>query len=302
MSDEHGTELRAEQRRRNPEPEKGSGGWGKGLATVLLGVVVVGGGLGAAGWWFYNQGQPTQSEGDLPIIMPDPGPVKVRPDNPGGMEVPHRDTTIYQELDESEKDNTVSIQELPDMPKAPDPAEIGPAPGDATDQPAGTEPADGATANATDQTAPAGKGGDTAAKTVEKGADMTAPDVKKPLQTDTTDQKTAAAPETVASPTQGSAKSADKPAPAAKTSSGGAYRIQLASLRSDTGAAKEWKRLSSQNKDLLGNLQMHVEKADLGDKGVFYRLQAAGLADESAARALCADLKKRNVGCLIVRP
>ena len=45
-----------------------------------------------------------------------------------------------------------------------------------------------------------------------------------------------------------------------------------------------------------------MTKADLGAKGVFYRLRAGPLADEKAARQLCRELTKRQVGCLIIKP
>jgi cell division septation protein DedD len=94
-------------------------------------------------------------------------------------------------------------------------------------------------------------------------------------------------------------------APAATNASGVSekdFRIQLASVRDTSGAEAEWKRLSSKNKDLLGSLQMYLKRADLGEKGVFYRLQAGPLPDAAAAETLCGNLKQRNVGCLIVRP
>ena len=46
-----------------------------------------------------------------------------------------------------------------------------------------------------------------------------------------------------------------------------------------------------------------MTKAELGPaRGVFYRLRAGPLADEAAARRLCARLSKRKVGCLIIKP
>ena len=46
---------------------------------------------------------------------------------------------------------------------------------------------------------------------------------------------------------------------------------------------------------------MQVAKADLGEKGVFYRIQGVGL-DEERARSVCSQLKAQNVGCVVVRP
>ncbi|MDP2697974.1 SPOR domain-containing protein [Thalassospira sp.] len=280
MTDGQGDPLRAEQRR-NPT-EKKTGGMMKGIVTAVVGLVIVGGGLGAAAWWFYDQGHPVQDESNLPILLPEPGPVKVRPDNPGGMEVPHRDTTIYGQLDDSEQDPSVSLQELPDMPKAPEMAETMPEDSD----PASVEADDAAPTGLTPPPVPTP---DAIPSMDGAGMAETAEPVK---------------PEP-AVPAEETAKPADPaPAPAvtASPAPSGNYRVQLASVKEEAGATSEWKRISSKNSDVLGNLQMSVQRTDLGDKGIFYRLQAGPLADATAAEKLCATLKERNVGCLIVRP
>ena len=100
-----------------------------------------------------------------------------------------------------------------------------------------------------------------------------------------------------------------KPAPKPETSasapipSGRTYLVQLAAARSPQGARSEWERLRKKHLDLLGDLELKVTKADLGArKGVYYRLRAGPLADEKAARQLCKQLTKRQVGCLIIKP
>ncbi len=85
--------------------------------------------------------------------------------------------------------------------------------------------------------------------------------------------------------------------------SGGDYKIQLASLRSDAAVARSWKRLVRSNEDLLGGLRLTIARRDLGSgKGVYFRLQAGPLPDAAAARDLCARLKRRKLSCLVVRP
>ena len=86
-----------------------------------------------------------------------------------------------------------------------------------------------------------------------------------------------------------------KPAVAQQT---GGARIQLASVRSEEAARQEWDRLRRANPDLLGSVSANFVRADLGEKGIFYRLQTAPVAD---AERVCGELKKRNIGCLIAR-
>ena len=76
------------------------------------------------------------------------------------------------------------------------------------------------------------------------------------------------------------------------------FGIQVASLRSEDSALSTWKSLVAAHPDLLGDLKVHVERADLGEKGVYYRLQAGSFASLGEARAICGKLKDVNVGCL----
>ncbi len=94
--------------------------------------------------------------------------------------------------------------------------------------------------------------------------------------------------------------------PATEAKTAPAYKVQLAAVRSLESlkwTQGKWQRLRSKNLDLLGKLTLSVTKADLGPKkGVFYRLRAGPVADEAAARALCAKLARHKMGCLVVRP
>jgi hypothetical protein len=90
--------------------------------------------------------------------------------------------------------------------------------------------------------------------------------------------------------------------PAAGAAAAGAFRVQIASLRTTEDAAKSWEKLKTTNPDLLGKLPGNVVRADLGDKGTFYRVVAGSFSDRDAANDFCAKLKQRNVGCLVVKP
>ncbi|KZC97941.1 MULTISPECIES: SPOR domain-containing protein [unclassified Thalassospira] len=294
MSEEHGADLHAERADHYGSEKPASKSMIKGLATVFLGVVVVGGALGGAGYWFYNQGQPIQDDGNLPILLPDPSPIKIRPEDPGGMEVPHRETTVYDQLSDVDPDANVVLQELPDMPRAP---EVSATPKATQPNPTAEAPADAGATETADarQNAESDGNAEPAVK---------APEIAAPELTDA--EKAVAAAENRTAEAPAKEQAAAEPAPAPQTTTApaasGAFRVQLASVREESGAAAEWKRLSSKNKDLLGNLEMFVQRIEIEGKGVFYRLQAGPLGDAGAAEKLCADLKERNVGCLIVRP
>ena len=93
----------------------------------------------------------------------------------------------------------------------------------------------------------------------------------------------------------------EKPAEAAKPAAGGPpMKIQLASLRTPDEAREEWARLKHENADLLGKFSAVAVRADLGDRGVWYRVEAGPVGDKAAALKLCKALKERDLGCQLV--
>ena len=82
---------------------------------------------------------------------------------------------------------------------------------------------------------------------------------------------------------------------------GPAYRVQLVAVRSEERARAVWRGLVKKHDDLLGSLRHDVVRADLGGKGVYYRLRAGLFADKDAANFLCAKLKALKVGCITVK-
>ena len=79
------------------------------------------------------------------------------------------------------------------------------------------------------------------------------------------------------------------------------YRIQLASVRSEEQAQATWARMQKSNGDVLSSLTMRAIKVDLGDRGIYYRVQAGPL-DEGGAQSACSKLKSRSVDCIVVKP
>jgi cell division septation protein DedD len=100
-----------------------------------------------------------------------------------------------------------------------------------------------------------------------------------------------------------------QPAPAARptstaTASKGerGYRLQLAAVRSPERAKEEWERLKRNNSDVLGSLDYVARRVDLGERGIFYRIQAGPVGDAAVAERRCGELKRRGVSCLLVKP
>ena len=76
--------------------------------------------------------------------------------------------------------------------------------------------------------------------------------------------------------------------------------VQLGALKNDADARAEWNRIHAANKDVLGGFSSDIVRVDLGAKGIFWRLRA-GPMGEAEARTVCAQLAKRNQGCIIAR-
>ena len=85
-------------------------------------------------------------------------------------------------------------------------------------------------------------------------------------------------------------------APAAAPVSG--WAVQLASATTEEAAWDTWKKMKARNK-ALASKEPVVVRADLGTKGVFYRVRLVGFDSQSDANSECSSLKKRGVKCYI---
>lgn len=81
----------------------------------------------------------------------------------------------------------------------------------------------------------------------------------------------------------------------------GAYLVQVGSFRSSDEAAADWRRIERRFSTLLAGKTRHVATADLGDRGVFYRLRIGPFGSVEDARAHCQALKAGGQDCLAVR-
>lgn len=75
----------------------------------------------------------------------------------------------------------------------------------------------------------------------------------------------------------------------------GSKSVHLASYRNEAQAERGWQILRGRYGQ-LASLQHGVSRASIPGKGTYYRLMATGLSN-SAASALCADLKRRGQFC-----
>lgn len=79
------------------------------------------------------------------------------------------------------------------------------------------------------------------------------------------------------------------------------YLVQLASVKSEERARSEWTRLQGRHPDLLGDLELIVQRADLGGRGTFYRLQTGPFPNQATAEDMCWQLRAAKLDCLVVK-
>jgi len=77
------------------------------------------------------------------------------------------------------------------------------------------------------------------------------------------------------------------------------WTVQLSSQRAPEAAWSVWKKLSAKYDSLLAGTDPLVYKADLGDRGIYYRLRVHKISSHHAARSLCAKLKARGTACFV---
>jgi len=77
------------------------------------------------------------------------------------------------------------------------------------------------------------------------------------------------------------------------------WTVQLSSQRAPDAAWSVWKKLSAKYDRLLAGTDPLVYKADLGDRGVYYRLRVHKIGSRKAAQRLCSRLKARGTSCFV---
>ncbi|MCL2673339.1 MAG: SPOR domain-containing protein [Alphaproteobacteria bacterium] len=243
------------------------------VAGVLLGVLVSTG----IGWYLissYSQDNAaTQDLDSIPVIRPDARADRVPMDQPDGMQVPDRDKMVYNRISQ--------VTQRPDdgrtarfAPPAEQPEEIV-----MTDDRVVATPV---VAPRQPTRAP----GETRIQPPPAGTPSTAVFAPQTLP--------------VATATAPAAPQPAAPRPVLNFQDGGPWRVQLVSAQNQAGVTREWTRLQSRVPALRG--QPHdVTRADLGERGIFFRLRAGEFRTRAEAESLCASVRAANENCIVVR-
>jgi len=264
-------------------------------------------------WIAYRSGGPVASGGEAPLIKAEKQPVKVRPSAEGASGEP--DPQIYGQIGKqgaAPTPVTTSLAPAPETPVArPQPAEN---PASASlplvNVPPAPVPAQAAAPNSARTSNDRERLEMSPQKAPPRHVPASRPAVSLPLPptpvappAPPVPSTQAAKPETAkqAAPTAAKPSAGETAALAEVTPAAGGRLVQLGAYRSEAEAQGIWNRLKANEAPLVGMLKSRVVRADLGEKGVFYRLQAGPLADE-AAKGLCRELTARKQACFVVPP
>lgn len=282
------------------KPSRGSGGGSRMIRHVIaLSLVVVAiGGLATAGWFGFKTWRARGSEGLAPVIQADAGPTRVRPEQPGGLVIPHQDRLVLHDLDGGGA--SISAESLLPPPEEPLPRpQLALAAADAPPAyaaAAGT-PAEQATAApapvAAVITPPVPQPSPVAARQPE----VKVPAIAVPAAPEQVAQANEPPPELITRP---AAEAAPVPEFVSVASLMRSHRIQLAAVDSEESARRAWLRYQGLYQDVLGDLSLLVQQVEVNNR-TYFRVQGGPLEADNAGR-ICQAIKSRGADCLVVRP
>ena len=132
-----------------------------------------------------------------------------------------------------------------------------------------------------------------------------APQPVAPQQASAGQAPVAAAPTPVQKPAvpkvAAATPAAEPAAPAAEASSGGSYVVQVAARKSQTDALAAFADIQQKYPQLLEGYRPIIKRADLGNKGVWYRLNVGPVESKQVASSLCSQLKSAGMRSCLIR-
>ena len=231
---------------------------------MYLGIVVL------ASWLSYQQGKVDgRSEQNSATITSDKETTTIIPDDPGGLEIPNQNLTIYDSGEDLTESSTLNPEENQTMPEP--------------DQPI---------------------------MSVDPETDLSQSEINKIIE-DLSDSKKniqaseATQPATVVEK-EISSQGEDFVANIAKDLKNedlnevGSYRVQLASLTSETVAENELSKMKDEFSNVLNDFELKIYPVNIEGKGMYYRIQAGPIKTSDEAKNLCNELTRLQKKCFVV--
>lgn len=251
------------------EAEQDRRGW-----LVLLAAAAVFALFMAVVWNAFQLGMRERDES--PLIQADSQPYRVAPEEPGGFQTPHQDLTAFdlraRDGERGEAGQDAGTEPAPTRPGAEEPVAL----------PERMPPLQVETADTDALDAPAAREPEPEPEPEPEALPQTQPAL--PAET----------PAASAAPAELRA-----PPPAAAGS--GVFVVQIGAYRALEEAEAGWLAFVSRHGDLTSGRAPDIQRADLGERGVFHRLRVAGFETREDAAAYCSQLDARGQSCLVAR-
>lgn len=242
------------------------------ILVLALGVLLI---FAGVVWNTYRQGvRPT--EGGLPVIAANDAPYKRSPEERGGVEVPGQDKAYYDSMDGlgDPAMQKAAVRNPVDLRRR-DPVLDGGPPESET--PVTEEDLPSIVYREADSRTPASP--------VQEEIKISAVQVPAQQPIEIVDVEDDVMP--------------DLPA-RSRFAASGRFQVQLSALRSREAAESAWSGFQRTAPDLFTGAKLDIQRADLGAKGVFYRLRIGVFPDRAAATGFCADVKASGKDCMVV--
>jgi cell division septation protein DedD len=267
-------------------------GWRR-VATIMVAFVAVFG-FGAIVAYGYLSYADRHALAPAPLVAADTRPVRAKPENDGGLAIPHQNMAVFDAGQQSSPARAPrGAETLLPLPEAPLPK---PTPSPAAQAVTVSARPDGAAAAPAQAAAVPGA----LQATPSVAADATQAAIGLPPAPRVAPLPPPPAPATAAAVRIASVTPTAPAAPQQGSASG--FRIQVGAMRTEAEARTAWEQVQRRHPDILGRLAPSFARVELGDRGSFYRVQAGPLPSRDAARGACERLSKAGTVCFVVPP
>lgn len=231
-----------------------------GIFTGVLVLVLAG---------FFMFGSAEENSGEVITINATAEPVKVKPEDHGGMKIPDQDKMVYNRIRTNNIDTKVeNLFPEPEQPVMP-------------------------AILAMENNAPSS---DFVAMEEVQAFDPLAEQKNAEVVYQAETKKVEQVP--LAEKTTSPKKEPVVQAPKKKTETTGTWSAQLMSSSNKQTVEKAWPKILAKHKTLLSNMSYQIVKADIAGKGTFHRLQVGSFSTREQASALCKKLKAAKQDCI----
>lgn len=268
-----------------------------GFAVLIMGVVMIAAFFSVV-WIAYQQGIKTGQSGggETPYVAADPEPIKIETAQDGGSG--DADREVYDAFDGDSGAPVTVLAEGPEEPVNRDSADpigsIAASAGAAAEDM--SDAMESRLASLAEEDAALLEGSsarESAAPDETPAAPSRAPslaEATRPTQANATPPASRTTPN--------AASVTPSPSVAAGALSG-SHLVQVGAFRSNEEAAAQWSRMEARLGDFLSGKAPDVERADLGERGIYHRLRIGPFSSSGDARTFCSGLKERGQDCLV---